>query len=345
MRLVVTGQASFPPPRRTTVGQVLSEEEDGRWAAVEGWVRSVRKQREGVGLDLGAGAGRMRVEVADEAGLPVARLLNSRIRAVGFCESVFTPEGQRVAGLLLVPSGKEIEFIGRPLERQEAGQTATNGETLSVLTTAAAIRGLTPPEARRRHPIKLQGVVTCILADQQAFVIQDATAGLYAVESSTNRFELPRFGEFLEIQGVTDQPGIAQVLQIKRLGAGSLPEPVHPAWDQLMNGSLDSQWVEIGGLVESLVNRSNGWSQVNLRTRAGVLKVELRRAGIRLGPLERYINAVVRLHGCMFADWRPNLRLKVGQIRMYNVDVLVEEPAPTDVFSIPRKTASETHAL
>jgi len=41
-------------------------------------------------------------------------LLNSRIRAVGFCQSAFTITGQKVPGLLLVPGRKEIEFIETP---------------------------------------------------------------------------------------------------------------------------------------------------------------------------------------------------------------------------------------
>jgi signal transduction histidine kinase len=341
LQLTVLGHAALPPePRRIAIGQMLEDGEDGLWAEVQGQVTMVREQPGGLQMELSAGASRVRVEVGDVSGLSSASLLHRWIRAVGFCQSAFTTEGERVAGVLLVPGGKEIELIETPLNRAVAGEAHTNAGALPVLTTADAVRQLRPQEAQRGYPVKIQGVVTCVQPDNQAFVIQDFTRGLYVMDSSTRRFDLPQVGEFMEIEGVTAEPGIAKAQQIKRLGAGDLPEPVHPAWDQLMNGSLDSQWVEIGGLVESLVNRSNGWWRVNLRTRAGMLKVDLRRAGVRPGPLEQYENAVVRLRGCVFADWLPNFRLKVGQIRMYNVDVMVDEPAPADLFSFPRTTAA-----
>jgi signal transduction histidine kinase len=138
--------------------------------------------------------------------------------------------------------------------------------------------------------------------------------------------------------GTTDEPGIARLQELKRLGEGKLPEPARPTWDQLLNGSQDSQWAEIGGLVESLTNRANGWSRVLLRTRSGVLKVDLRQAGVRPGPLEQYENAVVRLRGCLFADRTADLRLKVGQVRMSDVEINVDQPAPADPFSLPQTT-------
>ena len=47
--------------------------------------------------------------------------------------------------------------------------------------------------------------------------------------------------------------------RLKSLGAGTLPEPVQPTWDQLMNGSLDDQQVEIRGVVEEAVPRPAGY--------------------------------------------------------------------------------------
>jgi signal transduction histidine kinase len=339
LQLNTIGEISFPPARRMDVGQLLPDDaEDGQWAQVEGKVTSVKNQPEGMEFELRAGAGSMRVEVGNDTGLSAAQLLNSRIRATGFCQACFDLAGERVAGALLVPGGKEIHLLESAWNQNGAATTDAHPKTLPMLTTASAVRELRPEEARRGYPVWIQGVVTCIQPDQRAFVIQDSTIGLRAVESMDRQFDLPSVGDFLEVEGVTDEPGIAKLDQIRHLGRGALPEPAHPAWDQLMNGSLDSQWVEIGGLVESLIERPNGWSRVMLRTRAGVLKADVRKAGVRPGPIEQYENAVVRLRGCMFADWLPNLRLKVGQIRMYDVNVSVDQPAPEDLFSVPSTT-------
>jgi signal transduction histidine kinase len=341
LRSSVIGTSAFPTPRTITIGQLLpGEDENGQWSQIEGKVTFVRKQPEGLQLEVRAGAGAMRVELGEDNGIDPAQLLNRRIRAVGVCQSSFSLDGERVAGLLLVPGRKELTALDAPLNRETIDGEIKSVTGLPWLTSASAVRELRPQEARRGYPVRIRGVVTCLQPDHRAFVIQDSTIGLYVEDSPARSAELPEVGEFIEVEGVTDEPGIARLRGLKRLGEGNLPEPVHPAWDQLMNGSLDSQWVEIGGLIESLIDRSNGWSRVMLRTRAGVLKVDLRRAGVKPGPLEQYENAVVRLRGCMFADWTQALRLKVGQIRMYDVDVLVDRSAPADLFSVPQTTAA-----
>jgi signal transduction histidine kinase len=340
-RISVVGQSRLPSPRRMTIGQVLPEEaQGGQWAEVEGKVTFVGKQPEGMQIELRAGAGCMRVEVAEVAGLSADPLLNRRIRAVGFCQSSFSLDGEKVAGTLLVPGGNEIRVLQPALDQDPTGTLDAHPQAVRLLTTASAVRALRSQEARRGYPLRIQGVVTCIQPDHRAFVVQDSTSGLYVVDPASDQSDQPSVGDFVEIAGVTDEPGIAKLQRLERLGRGILPEPVHPVWDQLLNGSLDSQWIEIGGLVENLIDRSNGWSRVMLRTRAGVLKVDLRRAGVKPEPLEQYENAVVRLRGCMFADWLPTMRLKVGQIRMYEVEFIVDQPAPADLFSVPRTTAA-----
>src|SRR5664280_1961583 len=340
LRVRVVGRTNLPAPRQVALGESIPDDIDGgQWAQVEGRVAMVRKQDGGLRMELRSGSGSLVAEVADDAGLSAAGLLNSHIRATGFCQSTFNLDGERVWGLLLVPGAKEIQQL-QSAYSIDATDAGTQARGLPLLSVASDVRELRPQEARRGYPLRIRGVVTAVQPERQAFVIQDSTIGLYVLDASARSIALPEIGDFIEIDGVTDEPGIARLHHLKHLGRGNLPEPVHPVWDQLMNGSLDSQWIEIGGLVESLIDRSNGWSRVMLRSRAGILKVDVRKAGIKPGPLEQYENAVVRLRGCMFADWHPTLRLKVGQIRMYDADVIVDQPAPADVYSLPKTTAA-----
>jgi len=114
-------------------------------------------------------------------------------------------------------------------------------------------------------------------------------------------------------------------------------QPVQPGWDQLMNGSLDSKLIEIRGVVETLLNRSNGWTRVDFRTRDGSLKIEMRRAGIAPGPMEQYENCVIRIRGKVLVDRTAAYRVKSGQIRMHDAEIFVDQPAPPDLFSIPTR--------
>jgi len=338
LQLTVTGRAELPGPRQVVIGQTMRDGEDGQWAAVEGKVTFVNEQPDGVKLELSAGADRMQVEIADRSQLPSMPLLNSRIRAVGFCQSAGTTDGQKIPGVLLVSGGKEIEVMETRREAME--NTSTNAGALPVLTTDAEVHRLKREEAQRGYPVKICGVVTCVVPEYQAFVLQDSSRGLYVEDHSKIRSHPPQIGEFLEVQGVSDPGKFAPVVlaqQIISLGGGRLPTPVYPTWDQLLNGSLDAQYVEIQGIITGV--QTNG---VTLLTQGGRIKLELRVTGLTPDALEHYEDALVRVRGCLLAPWNyVTHEVKVGEIRIYGADISVDQPAPADLFAIPRKTAAE----
>jgi signal transduction histidine kinase len=338
LQLTVTGRAALPEPRPVVIGQTLRDAEDGQWAQVEGKVTFVNEQPDGVKLELSAGADQIRVEIADISGLPATPLLNRRIRATGFCQSAATTDGQKVPGVLLVPGGREIELREAPVEAMEAA--STNAGPLPVLTTAAEVHRLKREEAQRGYPVKFRGVVTCVLPERQAFILQDASRGLYVEDHSTIRSRPPQIGEFLEVQGVTDPSLFAPIVdaqQIISLGEGHLPTPVYPTWDQFLNGSLDAQYVEIQGIITAV--QTNG---VTLLTQGGRIKLELRVTGLAPEALGHYENALVRVRGCLLASWDyVTHEVRVGEIRIYGADISVDQPSPADLFATPRKTAAE----
>src|SRR5262249_49209986 len=124
--------------------------------------------------------------------------------------------------------------------------------TLPLLTTASEVHRLKREEAQRGYPVKLRGTITSTLPEHQAFTIQDATRGLYIIDFSASRSDPPKIGELMEIEGKTDPMQFAPVVYANRVtsqGAGTMPDPVRPTWDQLINGSLDAQYVEIQGVL------------------------------------------------------------------------------------------------
>lgn len=338
LQLVTIGQTELPEPRKMIVGQTLSESGDYQRIEVEGIVTFVSERKGGWDLELTSETGRLKLKLANGSGLSADQLLNNRVRVTGVCQSVYDAEGDKVGGILLVSDRREIQIIGA------AGPTVTNrgtgAETLPVLTTASEVHQLNREEAQRGYPVKIQGVVTCVLPERQAFTIQDATRGLYVQDYSESRSVPPVIGEYVEVQGKTDPSLFAPIVDADRvedLGAGRLPQPVHPAWEQLMNGSLDAQYVELQGIVTSV--SSNG---VTLFTGDGQIKLELRVTGIKTEELERYEDAVVRVRGILLASWDyVTHQVKVGEIRVYGAEVSVDQPAPADLFSLPSKTVAE----
>jgi signal transduction histidine kinase len=340
LRLTAIGKSPLPPPRRMTVGQLVPAGEIGSWVEVEGKVTLVRPTATGWQLELSAGAGHLRLEFGADPGPVVTTWMNTRIRAVGFGQSVHTPEGQTIVGILLVPDRGHIERLDPPLDSPPDPAGATNANGLPLLTTASAVHQLKRDAAQRGYPVNIRGVVTCVLREHQAFTIQDATRGLYVVDFSPSRPEPPRLGEYLEVEGNTDPGLFAPVVNarlVKSVGAGHLPEPVKPTWDQIINGSLDAQLVELQGIVTAI--HTNG---LTLLMRGGVIKVELRPAGQTAMELASFENALVRIRGCLLASWDyVTHQVNRGDIRIYAADLVADQPAPEDLFAAPRKTASE----
>jgi len=325
LQLTITGQAALPAPQ---IG--------GPWTQLEGKATFVSRRRDGVNVELSAPSGRAEVEIADPAGLDAESLLNHRIRATGYHQK--SSGGEDAApGRLLVPSAREIVILP---SAGEAPSEMTNRDGLPVLVTAAEIHRLKREEAERHYPVKLRGVVTSEFPERQAFTLQDGTRGLYVIDYSESRTDRPRIGEFLEVEGMTGSGEFAPIVvarHVESLGRADLPEPVHPTRDQLMNGSLDAQYVELQGILTDV--QSNG---VILLTPDGRIRSELRPSGLELQDLKAYEDALVRVRGCLFATWNYiTHQVKVGEIRIYGADINVEQPAPANLFLTPRKRAAD----
>ena len=237
-------------------------------------------------------------------------------------------------------------MLALPSARNEAAEAALTNQPsppaserpLRLLRTAEQIHLLTRDEAERGHRAVIRGVVTCLLPEAQAVVLQDSTRGIYIDGLSPALGPAPRLGELFEIEGIT-QPGFfapcVRSQRITRLGEGPLPQPIHPAWDQLINGSLDTQYVEIQGLVTAI--HTNG---ITLLTHGGKMRVAL--SGISDDTISHWEDSLVRFRGCLFADWDGEThQVKVGDIRLIAPTVTIEEPAPLDLFAISSKRAWE----
>ncbi len=231
-------------------------------------------------------------------------------------------------------------FQGRAAESVATNPFAPPAVVLSspALTNAAQVHGLTRKEAADGRQVRIRGVVTCALPGFSAAVVQDHTAGIYIESWNPSLGEPPQVGELVEVEGVTDPGEFAprvDAVRINRLGTGELPPPVHPYWDQLINGSLDTEFVEIEGVVTTV--RADG---VTLLTHGGKINVLVYDAngmtnGAALKPCE---GALIRLQGCLFASWDAHTHeVNVNEIRMYAPAVTVIEPAPADPFAVTSK--------
>jgi PAS domain S-box-containing protein len=130
---------------------------------------------------------------------------------------------------------------------------------LPLLTQAAQIRRLTTAEAGRGYPVRLRGVVTYYNWDASDLFIQDSTAGIWVDPGQTK--PALHSGEWVEVEGVSAAGELAPEIDhahFRNLGEAPLPNPRRPTSDELASGRLDSQWIELEGLVRSLEERDGG---------------------------------------------------------------------------------------
>jgi signal transduction histidine kinase len=211
-----------------------------------------------------------------------------------------------------------------------------------VLTNAEQVHWLTRQQATGHLPVLIRGVVTCALPGFGTAVIQDDTAGIYIDHWNSSPGTPPEVGELVQVEGVTDPGQFAprvSASRISRLGTANLPSPVRPYWDQLINGSLDTEFVEIEGIITSV-----GESNITLRTHGGKINVLVFDAngGTNDIAFKPYEDALVRLQGCLFASWDATTHeVNVSEIRMYAPSLAVVEPAPPDPFAIATKHVSD----
>jgi signal transduction histidine kinase len=211
-----------------------------------------------------------------------------------------------------------------------------------VLTNAEQVHWLSRQEAASAQRVHIRGVITCSLPEFKAAVVQDATGGVYFDLWNPPLGEPPPVGELVEVEGVTDPGKFApqiSALRVRRLGPSDLPTPVHPYWDQLINGSLDTLYVELEGVLTTV--RADA---VTLLTHGGKINALIfdKNGGTNNLALKPYDGALVRLRGCLFASWdAATHQVNVSEVRMFDPSVSVVEPAPADAFAVTPKHVAD----
>lgn len=319
-------EAALPEPRLLFPGQALPDDQDYLWASVEGRVSRASQIGQGSYLSLESGAGRVRVEVAEAASLPWAAMLNRSVRMTGVIRRNLSPDGISLASTLFVQDGGRIE----PLEPPAAGARALS----PGLTPVERIERFDRKLMDGRHPVRIRGVVTRVISGVHGVVLQDETRGIY-VDLNDLAPGPTEIGELLEVGGNVEAGEFSPFIiarELTRLGAGVMPVPVAATREEMVNGSLHSQYVEIEGYVLAVDGRS-----VTLRTRAGVLRIDT-----ETETSSEWLNAVVRMRGCLRVFWdTPSRQITVGKVGMDYDEISIERAAPTDLFAVAQKRAAE----
>ena len=270
------------------------------------------------------------VTVMRGATLLASNLLHQQIHVQGICEFLDAGADGRSAQLI-VPSAEQFKIY------TSSREVARNFSTNDLLTRAVQVRRLKPDQARLGIPVKITGVVTA--AFRNSLVLQDASGGIYISFVASQSARQPSLGQFLEITGRTAPGDFSPIITAETVtifGRAAMPEPIRPSWDQIINGSLDAEYVEIYGVVIAASE-----AEMRLLTQDGIVTIKANErcplpqippSALEGGSL---VGSVVRMRGGFSTDWSPITRkMVVGSFYLYPASVEVEELAPQDPFSM-----------
>jgi signal transduction histidine kinase len=332
--LIKLGRESIPPPTLSSLHARMTDFGASQWTSVEGRVDFVSRFGQGLRFELRSGSDSVWVTVADARELDPLRLQNSRIRVAGIGRASMTQNRELVLGELTAATSDNITIL------EDSARPVAEAGTAGSYAAINQIQSLSKEEAARHLPVKIQGFVTSLAPSIFRFMsVQDETRGVF-VRLSPSTVSNAVAGDLCEVVGHTDVGDFAPIVEAAEvidLGPGQMPPAARPSWKELLNGSMDVQWVEIQGVVTAVKNNS-----LALILPEGKLQVD-EVDGYCESQLKTYEGAVIRLRGVLFAQWNTNRTVQVGHLLMRNATISVDAFARSDPFDVDLKSWSELY--
>lgn len=188
------------------------------------------------------------------------------------------------------------------------------------LTTAQAVRELSPTAAASRRPVKLNGVVTHANPSIQDFFMQDESAGIYITPSGHGAGLTA--GDHIEVEGFSNEGTFSPCVvpsAVRHLGRKPLPEPEITDLRQRERIWLDSQYVQVWLYVRD-VRFTNDFQYLPAATAHGLAAL------VVPGPNDQSLielkGRTIRARGVVAVAHDPKQRLANNFVRIF-----VQSPA------------------
>ncbi len=205
---------------------------------------------------------------------------------------------------------------------------------LRTLTRLSEIHSLPPAEAKRGYPVRLRAVVTYFDPVTPDLFVQDATGGIWVRWTKDLPTATP--GQLIDLRGITTQVDFAPDLGQAHwdvIGSSPMPRPQRAALEEMASTRLDSQWVEVEGIVRS--------AEVGLNNRPLQFAVEVmggRITGYITGLTEvppGFVDSRVRLDGVCGAIFNQKNQMTGVALYVPSLSwVKTLDPGSPDPFAI-----------
>jgi|ERR1700722_8127260 len=253
-------------------------------------------------------------------------------RCIAITEVIWHNEGVKTPFLRTPESSVPIFFL---LLSGLACFRASAAGDLPLLTSVRQVREISPEQAAQGYPVRVRGVVTfCNAWADVGMFVQDATASVYVkLGEGTNL----NAGDEVEIQGPTAPGDYVPMILAKRvrvLGRTTLPAPGRMTYEQLATGKEDSQWVEVQGVVHSVVPGTKDRTRLDLMLTGQRLTALI--GNLDVAKAEKLIGATVRLQGVCRTRYNRKRQLRAPYLSVTSLsNIVVEDPAPDEIAAVP----------
>jgi PAS domain S-box-containing protein len=203
-----------------------------------------------------------------------------------------------------------------------------------LLTHIADIRRLGTRVVGQRA--RITGVVTFFDPGWDLLFVQGDDAGIFVfmrgVESTV------KVGDLVQVDGKVDPGDFAPSItepHVVTIGRGALPQPLTPNAEVMATGHVDSQYVEVEGVIHGF--RPINDDHLRFDVMAGALHVLVTLPAPWRGNVPTHlVDARVRLRGVCGTEFNPRRQLIGVQLFLSSfADARVVDPAPVDPYAAP----------
>ena len=347
-RIKFLGKGEPPKALPAAPTELASGKHEGRFVELEGALASVDPNFNGHALSLRVGDLTARVLFLRSSRLPTKLTVGTKVRVRGVAAVRVDETTQEKSVHVYVSRSDDLDVLhsssipdgtGSELSQSikpSAGSSLTHAHQtgLPLLTEARQILSLSRKDAALGYPIRIRAVVTYADADWRALLVQDSTAGIY-VDSTKNPTVVKR-GQRIEVEGRSGPGEFAPLIhswQVRVLGEAPMPAGRKASMEELASGRLDSQWVEVEGVVR-FATETAGFLVLDLAVEGGRLKTMILEFDEK-NP-DRWVDTTVRVRGVVGGRFnRKNQLIGVQLWVPGTLDLQVLKEPPADPFDLP----------
>jgi signal transduction histidine kinase/CheY-like chemotaxis protein len=333
-RVLSTQRSALPDPSFADPDAMLAGTLNATRIKLAARIQGATPIGKGLSLTITSRGFELRASVRDAGTLSAADLLGAEIRLRGVVEPGEGTAAAVPGARVLVAGSTDIEIVRR------AAASESSPAPRGPLASVAAVRELATSQAARGLPVRVQARVTYLDRAWTVLFVQDRSAGIFVYMSQlTHPMPACEPGDDVEIVGQTGPGDFAPVIVAHTLrvrGRSTLPAPIPARLEELVSGRLDSQLLEIAGIVRTTSTDPDGHVFFDLAVGDSRIPVVMPGPPGTPVPPGVAVDSQVRVIAVAATRFNTQRQLVGAELLVPSpTAITVERPAPVNPFAQP----------